>query len=291
MSKNPKKKRIYLWVISALAVFVVLVFVMLPSILTWMGLHPHYEGRKFDLAGKKALIITTSHGVLGKTGKATGVAASEMTVPYYQFLEAKMQVDVASIKGGKIPIDPMTIKWPIYTDADKRYLKDSIFQRKVRKSLKIDDVDFNQYAIIFLAGGWGASYDLGYSDVLGKKLSVAYQKGAVIGGVCHGPLGLLKVKDKAGKLLLNGLKVTAVTDKQVKELGIQITPLHPETELRKAKANFQSRSAFRDVFATLVVVDKRVVTGQNQNSGAETAQKMMGLLETLLKANKTPPTR
>ncbi len=279
MPKSSKRKRIFLWMISIVAVFAIAVVVMLPSVLTWMGLHPHYKGRKFDLAGKKALIITTSHGVLGKTGKATGVAASEMTVPYYQFLGAKMQVDVASIKGGKIPIEPMTLRWPVATHADKRFLKDPVFQSKVRNSLKIDDVDFNQYAIVFLAGGWGAAYDLGYSEVLGKKLSVAYQKGAVIGGVCHGPLGLLKVKDKAGKLLLNGLNVTAVTDKQVKELGIQMTPMHPETELRKAKANFQSRTAFRDFFATLVVVDKRVVTGQNQNSGAETAQKMMERLE------------
>lgn len=283
MSKSSSRKRIFLWMTSIVFVFAVAVVVMLPSILTWMGFHPHYKVRKFDHAGKKALIITTSHGVLGKTGKATGVAASEMTVPYYLFLGAQMQVDVASIKGGKIPIEPMTLKWPVASDADKRFLKDPVFQSKVRNSLKIDNVDFTQYSIVFLAGGWGAAYDLGYSEVLGKKLSVAYQKGSVIGGVCHGPLGLLKVKDKAGKLLLNGLNVTAVTDKQVKELGIHITPMHPETELRKAKANFQSRTAFRDIFATLVVVDKRVVTGQNQNSGAETAQKMMELLKTLRK--------
>ena len=49
--------------------------------------------------------------------------------------------------------------------------------------------------------------------------------------------------------------MTGVTDKQVKELGIEITPLHPETELRKAGALFESQTAFRDLFATHVVVD------------------------------------
>jgi putative intracellular protease/amidase len=72
--------------------------------------------------------------------------------------------------------------------------------------------------------------------------------------------------------------MTAVTDKQVKELGIEITPLHPERELRAAGALFESKMAFRDVFANHVVVDGNIVTGQNQNAGAETAQKMMHLV-------------
>jgi putative intracellular protease/amidase len=74
--------------------------------------------------------------------------------------------------------------------------------------------------------------------------------------------------------------MTGVSDKQVHELGIDMTPQHPETELRKAGALYESATAFRDVFATHVVVDeeKRFVTGQNQNSGRETAHKMMKLI-------------
>ena len=68
-----------------------------------------------------------------------------------------------------------------------------------------------------------------------------------------------------------------VDAKIFEELNIEITPQHPETELRKAGALYESQTAFRDVFATHVVVDdeKRFVTGQNQNSGLETAHKMM----------------
>ena len=71
-----------------------------------------------------------------------------------------------------------------------------------------------------------------------------------------------------------------VTDKQIKELGIELTPLHPETELRKAGVVYESQTAFRDIFATHVTVDdeQRFVTGQNQNSGREAAHAMMGIL-------------
>ena len=77
--------------------------------------------------------------------------------------------------------------------------------------------------------------------------------------------------------------MTGVTDKQLKELGIFFTPQHPEEELKKAGAIFQSETAFRDVFATLTVVDdeKRFVTGQNQNSGHETAYAMMKILNSI----------
>jgi hypothetical protein len=53
----------------------------LPKLLQRLGLHAHYEGRRYNLVGKRALVITTSHDTLGETGKATGVAASELTWP------------------------------------------------------------------------------------------------------------------------------------------------------------------------------------------------------------------
>ena len=250
----------------------------LPRLLQRAGLHPHYEGRRFNHAGKRALIVTTSQDTRTKSGKATGVWASEMTVPYYEFLDAKMQVDVASIKGGDIPIEAQSIKWPVATDADKRFLSDPDFQRKVQNSLKIDDVDSSAYDVIFLAGGWGAAYDLGYSDALGQKTSEAYANGAVLGAVCHGSLGLLKTQNEDGTPLLKGLNVTGVSDKQIRELGITETPQHPETELRRAGAIFHSDQKRRDALANLTVVDGRVVTGQNQNAGTETAQKVLALL-------------
>ena len=253
-------------------------YIGLPRLLQRAGLHPHYEGQRFNHAGKKALIITTSQNKRTQSGKATGVWASEMTVPYYEFLDAKMQVDVASIKGGNIPIEAQSIKWPVATDADKRFLSDPEFQRKAENSLKIDDVDFTEYDVVFMAGGWGAAYDMGFSEVLGQKTSDAYANGAVLGAVCHGSLGLLKTKKADGTPLLKGLNVTGVTEKQINERGITETPQHPETELRRAGAIFHSDQKRRDALANLTVVDSRVVTGQNQNAGSETAQKMLALL-------------
>jgi putative intracellular protease/amidase len=265
-------------IIAGIAALGAVVYLGLPRVLQRRGLHPHYKGRRYNLLGKRALVITTSHDTLGESGKATGVASSELTWPYYEFLDANMQVDVASIQGGEIPFEPSTLRWPIAMSADKRYLADPDLQEKTRHSLKIDDLDFTQYDLVYMAGGWGAAYDLGTSEVLGRKISEAYAAGAVLGSVCHGVLGFLQATDENGEPLLKGRRATGVSDKQVRELRISMTPQHPETELRRIGAIYECNTARRDFFANLTVVDGRIVTGQNQNAGAETAQKMMAIL-------------
>jgi putative intracellular protease/amidase len=272
-----KRKTILIIIMSVVFGLGLFLRLGLPVVLHWAGLHPEYKGPEYTLPGGRALIITTSHDRLGENGDETGVAASEMTEPYYVFKESGMKVDLASIKGGEIPIDPLSLFWFIRSEYDDRYLSDGMFQQQVKNSYRIDDLDFKKYDIIYLAGGWGAAYDLGYSTVLGKKISEAYAAGKVIGGVCHGPLGLLLATDEQGKPLVAGRRLTAVTDKQVKELGITMTPQHPERELRAAGALFESQTAFRDFLAQHVVVDGRIVTGQNQNDGVAVAHEMIAV--------------
>lgn len=273
--------------IASLVIGLVAIIAMaLPTILHKAGMHPEYSGATTELPGKRALIITTSHAILnapGETsGAATGVFASEMTHPYYTFSDGGMEVDIASIQGGEIPIDPQSFLRTIRSPEDDRYLVDAAFQAQVKNSIKIDDVDISQYDIVFLSGGWGAAYDLGQSVVLGEKISEAYysDRAPIIGGVCHGVLGLIQAQDQTGKRLIAGRKMTGVTDRQLEQLGIAITPLHPETELRKAGVVYESSSALIDIFATHVTIDdeQRFVTGQNQNSGLETSHAMMTIL-------------
>jgi len=274
-------------ILGILLAIIVLLVLLLPTILQSMGLHPDFEDSKqYDMTGKRALIVCTSHSVLNKqgetTGNPTGVFGSEMTVPYYEFLDANMEVDLASIKGGEIPIDPQSFYYFIKDNADKRYLKDPVFQEKVKNSAAIQDVDFTTYDVVFFAGGWGAAYDFGQSELLAQKVSEAYYaQTTMLGSVCHGALAFIQAKDTTGNLLIKGRTMTGVTQDQLDALNIEFTPLHPEEELRKAGANFKANHhRIADFFATLTVVDEeeRFVTGQNQNSGHETAQKIMEIL-------------
>lgn len=261
--------------------------VALPYILKSRGFHPDDpDGEKFDLKGKKALIVSTSHNVLNKpgetTGPATGVFASEMTIPYYEFFDANMQVDIASIKGGEVPIDPQSFYYFLESREDKRFEKDEAFQAKIKNSIPIADIDIKDYDIVFFAGGWGAAYDMN-SEIVATKVSDAYYNSDVImGSVCHGALAFTNAKDKNGDYLVKGRPMTGVTQKQLASFGIEFTPFHPEQELKKAGAIYKaSHEKPIDQFNTITVIDqeKRFVTGQNQNSSHDTAQLMMKTLK------------
>lgn len=279
------KKRL-VCVSGALTGIAFLFYWQLPALLNVAGLHPSFKGEVYSAPGKRALIITTSHGVLSRPGeadgRATGVFASEMTHPYYAFLEAGMKVDIASIRGGAVPIDPQSFWRIIASDKDRRFQQDEDFRSKVAESLAIAEVDVATYDLVFIAGGWGAAYDLAQSETLAAKISEAYHaaKQPIIGTVCHGALGLVGARRDDGGLLIANRLMTGVTNKQLEELGIAFTPKHPETELREAGALFEASSGFRDFLQTHVVVDEeqRFVTGQNQNSGLATAHTMVELL-------------
>src|SRR3712207_3447243 len=110
------------------------------QLLQRFGIHPtDGEAVALDMAGTTALCIATNHGVLD-IGVATGVFASELTVPYYLFLDAGMQVDVASPRGGVIPVDPMSMNETIRTADDDRLLDDADFREKLMGSLPIAEI-------------------------------------------------------------------------------------------------------------------------------------------------------
>lgn len=254
---------------------------------------PHKSSTKrkaYQLKGFKALIITTSNATLDqvddstgevlKKGRPTGVYASEMTEPYYVFQDAQMQVSLASIKGGKIPIEKRSLLPIVRTKEDSRYLKDPIFKELANNSIPISEVNIQEFDIVFLAGGWGAAYDLAQSDVLSNKITEAYAAKKILGAVCHGPLGFIGANKPDGSPLVENVKMTAVSNRQIKLLMVGGTPKHPETELRKANALFESNQGMIDLFNNHVVIDKKhlIVTGQNQKGGVEAAQAALELL-------------
>ena len=251
---------------------------VLRSLLQKVGLHPEdLEPFEYELDNFRALIVGTNHSWLD-VAKPTGVFSSEMTVPYYLFTDAGIEVDIASPLGGPIAIDPMSMRSVIRSRHDDRFLLDDLLKEKILNSISMSDIDVEIYDVIYFAGGWGASFDLGFSDIVGQKVTEANIKGTILGGVCHGPLGFLRASNPQGRPLVEGRRITGVTNKQVLELGIDATPHHPETELRKLGADFKCSHRFRDPLANHWEVDGTLVTGQNQNAAPMVAREIMKLL-------------
>lgn len=248
-------------------------------VLQLLGLHPEDRRDPVEVDGGRALVIATNHGWLD-IGKPTGVFSSELTVAYYRFLDAGMHVDVASPAGGLIPVDPLSRLMIIRTTSDDRFLADPVLRDQVTDSLAVGDLEVEDYDIVYLAGGWGAAYDFGFSEPLAAAVTQANAAGTIIGGVCHGPLGLINATRADGRPLLEGRRVTGVSNRQIRELGITATPQHPETELRGTRSRYEHRRGWLDMLANHWVVDGNLVTGQNQNAAPMVAHDMLVLAQT-----------
>jgi putative intracellular protease/amidase len=245
-----------------------------------MGLHRHYTIPHFDLKGRRALVVCTNHDRLDPLKRDTGAFGSEFTVPYYAFLDAGLAVDMASPKGGRIPVQPPSFSWPLACDDDVRFQADTDAMAKLTNSKRIGDLNPADYDVIFMAGGWGAAYDLMQSSDVADFVTRANAAGKILGCVCHGALGLCAARGIDGEPLVKGRRVTGVTNRQINTFGIAVTPKHPEEELIKAGGLFECQHAWRDPFATHTTIDGNLITGQNQNSGYETAHRILEKLAT-----------
>lgn len=151
----------------------------------------------------------------------------------------------------------------------------------VNNSLPNSAIQIADYDIIFLSGGWGAAYDFAQSEKLSELISQAYATKKILSAVCHGPLVFIRDTKPDGSPLVQDVKITGVTNKQLKQLFVSKSHKHPESELRKAQASYQHKSGLIDIFQNHVVVDKNhlIVTGKNQKAGIEAAQKALDLLQ------------
>jgi len=218
----------------------------------------------------KILLILTSQSTMGPGGAPTGVWFEELATPYYAFADAGVQVDIASMEGGKIPIDPHSLKPEGKNPASvERFLKDKAAMAKITNAKAIKGLDTSGYAAVFLPGGHGTMWDMPNNAVLSGLLSKAWAGGKVIATVCHGPAGLVGVKDESGKPLVAGRRVSAFTDAEEKAAGLDRTvPFLLESRLRELGARIETGPNFQP----FALHDGNLVTGQNPASSEAVAR-------------------
>lgn len=218
----------------------------------------------------KVLIILTSHDRIGDSDRKTGIWFEELTTPYYAFLDAGAEVDIASVGGGNVPVDPHSIEEVGRNPASvDRFLADATAMVKIEASPAIGDVATDGYDAVFLPGGHGTMWDMPENATLAALLSDAWAGGKVVAAVCHGPAGLVGVTDESGKPLVAGRVISAFTNEEEEMAGLtKQVPFLLETRICDLGARYESGAAFQP-FARR---DGKLVTGQNPQSSGEVAR-------------------
>jgi len=226
----------------------------------------------------RVLMVLTSWDKLGDTGDKTGFFWEEMAKPYWSFRDAGLQVDLASVQGGHPPADPGSDDGNGQrTEAVQRFMDDADAMTALETTAKLADIDPSQYDAVFLPGGHGTMWDLRQTEAVGQAVSRIYERGGVVGAVCHGPAGLLGATEPGGAPLVQGKRVNGFTNSEEKAAGLDtVVPFLLEDALKEQGAKFQHSV---EDFCGFAVRDGRLVTGQNPASSEMVAHRMLEALE------------
>lgn len=227
------------------------------------------------MAFPRILIVLTSHKELGNTGEATGFWLEEFAAPYYTFLDGGAAITLASIQGGKPPIDPKSYHEDAQTDTTKRFLSDTSAQASLDNTISINEVDSGDYDAIFLPGGHGPMWDFPTNSTLANLITAFNEEEKVISTVCHATVALVSVKAASGDPLVRGKVVTGFTNSEEKAVGLEaIVPFLLETRLRDLGANFVSG----EDWLPNLQQDGNIITGQNPASSEPAAKAVLAAL-------------
>lgn len=210
------------------------------------------------------LFVVTSHATIGDTGKPTGLWLEELAAPYYAFIDAGYEVEIASIKGGKVPVDPKSQKSsgegpPLV----ERFLKDEKASAQLANTPSIDTLKVTRYAALFLPGGHGTMWDLPESQTLARAIVSTLERGDVVAAVCHGSAGLVNARFENGEPVVKGREISAFTNSEEEAAGLAgEVPFLLETRLGELGARIHKAPDFQP----LAVADGNLITGQNPAS-------------------------
>lgn len=224
-------------------------------------------------AGKKSkvLFVFTGTNFIEKTGEKTGYTLTEAAQPWLVFNNAKYEVDFMSPKGGAVTVDTMKFE----DQGDRIFWNDQGVQAKLKNTLSPDRVALVDYMAVYFVGGHGAMWDFADNADIKKLAADMYEKGGIVGSVCHGAAALVNVKLSTGEFLVQNKNVTGFTNSEEKEVKKDaVVPFLLETALIKSGAKFQAKPNFQPN----VQVADRLVTGQNPASAKGVGEEMVKLL-------------
>ncbi|HCN70815.1 MAG TPA: type 1 glutamine amidotransferase domain-containing protein [Pusillimonas sp.] len=222
------------------------------------------------------LMILTSHDKLGDTGKKTGFWLEELAAPYYVFVDAGAQITLASPAGGQPPLDPQSDAPDAQTEATKRFNMDESAKKALSNTVRLDQVDAGNFDAIFYPGGHGPLWDLAENADSQRLIETFVTGNRPLGAVCHAPAIFRHTKGADGKSLVSGRRVTSFANTEEAAVGLtDIVPFLVE-DMLKANGGLYEKGQDWDAH---VVVDGKLVTGQNPASSEAAARQLLKLLQ------------
>ena len=220
---------------------------------------------------KHILIIVSNANAIGPNNRRTGTFISEVAHPYAEFNKAGYQIDFASLTGDTPYLDALNLA----DDPDNLKFLTGKGWADMQRAVKLANVDVNTYDAIFIPGGLAPMVDMPEAPLLKKVIAETYERNAVVGAVCHGPVSLLNVKLSDGTYLVNGKNIASFTTEEEDNYARPDVPFDLQTALTTQGAIFHAA----EPWSANSITDGILVTGQNPASAKGVGEKIVKLLE------------
>ncbi len=222
---------------------------------------------------KNVLFVVTSHDLKGDSGEKTGLWLAELTHPLHELEAAGHRALIASIQAGKAPVDGDSLNMTDPINA--QYWEQGDLQQRLKNAPALADLNGADYDAIFFTGGYGTMWDFRESTAAQRLTREIYERGGIVAAVCHGPAALVDVKLANGEYLVQGKRLAAFTNQEEEATGgIKIVPFLLADALVAHGALHQPAANW----AENVVVDGRLITGQNPASAAAVGRALLRAL-------------
>lgn len=227
-------------------------------------------------AADKVLMVLTSHSKMGELDKKTGFWLSELTHPYYVLIDAGYAVDIASIDGGMAPIDPASMD--LSDKENKRFLEDATLMSGVINSIKLSEINPDDYRAVIYSGGHGTMWDFPNNPAVNQVTAAIYESGGIAAAICHGPAAFTDVKLSNGAYLVDGKRVAVFTNEE--EAAVELTEAVPFL-LQDKLIERGAKHVYAKPWQANAVSDQRVITGQNPQSAHKVGELVVDALRAL----------
>ncbi len=201
---------------------------------------------------------------------------SELTHAYDVFAAKGCEQRLVTPKGGASPLEPRSLKWPLLDTSAKAWLADKARSALLLSTARLEEIDPADYDAIYFTGGHAVMWDFPESEGLQRIARDIYERGGIVSSVCHGYRGLLNTRLSVGTLLVAGKRVTGFSWREEALAGVaKKIPYNCEAEMKRRGALYEQALL---PFVSHVVLDGRLVTGQNPWSAKAAAKQVAALL-------------
>ncbi|MEP5980390.1 MAG: type 1 glutamine amidotransferase domain-containing protein, partial [Marinobacter alexandrii] len=162
------------------------------------------------------------------------------------------------------------------TETTRRFQADAHAKESLASTKKLADVDMNDFDAVFYPGGHGPLWDLVNDQKSIEVIKTAYEQDKVIGAVCHAPAVFRDVEVKPGQNIVGGRNVTGFSNSEEEVVGLtNVVPFLLEDMLKEKTGTYTCG----DDFTPHIVVDGKLITGQNPPSSEGTAKAVIQALQ------------